>query len=269
MSRGLRLWGVILSAGDSSRMGSDKALLPWPPRPPDAAGAGRGARAAGALRPAPNNAGTLLDAAILALKPFTVAVIVVAGANTPRLAGIAAAHGARLVRNPAPEQGQFSSLQTGLRALRAGGGDAAAITPVDCPPLMPASLERLVAALAPALDRGKWAVAPENRRRHGHPLLAGRELIAAWLAAPATGNARAINRAHEAQFEYVAVADAWLGVELNTPAQYAALAAQLALVRYARRTGLALRAWPRDGAPGAPVAPNKRAGEARVPAPIK
>jgi molybdopterin-guanine dinucleotide biosynthesis protein A len=58
--------GVILSAGASSRMGRDKALLPWPP-------------AASGSTPSPNE--TLLSAAIAALQPFTQAVIVVAGKN--------------------------------------------------------------------------------------------------------------------------------------------------------------------------------------------
>ena len=60
---------------------------------------------------------TLLAAAILALRPLTRAVIVVAGENAESLAPIVDANGAFLVRNPNPERGQFSSLQTGLRGL--------------------------------------------------------------------------------------------------------------------------------------------------------
>lgn len=204
MSGKLRLWGVVLAAGDSTRMGTDKALLPWPPES--------------------SATGTLLSAAIQAMAPWTEAVIVVAGRNAERLAPIAVARGAKLVENPTPERGQFSSLQTGLRALRAGGGDAAMIAPVDCPPLAAASLERLCAAFGGALRRGQWAVAPERGGRHGHPLLAGRELIEAFLAAPTTANAREINQTHAGRIEYVTVDDAALGAELNTPHDYEALA---------------------------------------------
>jgi len=111
--------GVILSAGASSRMGRDKALLPWPPAAPGSAHS-------------PSE--TLLSAAIAALQPFTQAVIVVAGKNAVNLAPVIAATGARLVENPAPDRGQFSSLQVGLAEALNQGFDAAMITLVDCPP---------------------------------------------------------------------------------------------------------------------------------------
>lgn len=197
----LRMCGVILAAGASTRMGRDKALLPWPP--------------------AAGSAETLLSAAIAALKPIADALIVVAGRNAEQLRPVAERCGAALACNPAPERGQFSSMQTGLAAALEMGCDAAAITPVDCPPLSAASLARLRAALEAALARGAWAVAPENGGRRGHPLLAGRSLIEAFLAAPATGSAREVKHAHAEKFEYVAVPDALLSADLNTPEEYA------------------------------------------------
>lgn len=196
---------MILAAGASSRMGTDKALLPWPPGAP-----------AGS---------TLLSAAILALLPFTSAVIVVAGTNADRVAPLVASCGASMVRNPAPERGQFSSLQIGLREVLARGCNAAMITPVDCPPLTAATLERLRAAFEKSLARGQWAVAPESNGRRGHPLFAGRALIDAFLNAPLTSNAREVKRAHAQSFDYVPVADLHLSADMNTPEEYAALSA--------------------------------------------
>ncbi len=199
---------VILAAGASSRMGRDKALLPWP---------------------ADSKSSTLLSAAIAALKPFTEAVFVVAGNNEAALEPVAAARGAMLVRNPAPERGQFSSMQTGLQAALGHGFENAMIAPVDCPPLSKPSLERLRNAFEQARARGAWAVAPENNGRHGHPLLAGRELIEAFLNAPATSNARAVKHAHASRLEYVSVPDPLLAADLNTPDEYAEAAAQFEL----------------------------------------
>lgn len=167
---------------------------------------------------------TLLAAAILALKPFTCSVVVVAGRNAAALAPTVHARGACLAVNPAPWRGQFSSLQVGLRELLVRNCDAAMITPVDCPPLSAASLELLAASFSAALARGLWAVAPENGGKHGHPLLASRELIGAFLAAPAVGNARAVLRKHPERIGYVSVPEALLKAGLNTPEDYAALA---------------------------------------------
>ncbi len=199
------LCGLILAAGFSSRMGRDKALLPWPP-----------SNATGA---------TLLSAAIAAFQPFTQHVIVVAGKNADSLAPIVAASGASMAINPAPECGQFSSMQIGLRAVLAHNCDAAMITLVDCPPLSASSLKLLCEAFDQALARGQWAVAPEHNGRRGHPLLAARPLIDAFLAAPITGNARDVKRAHAQRFACITVPDSYLTADVNTPEQYAAVSA--------------------------------------------
>lgn len=213
MANAPHLCGLILAAGQSSRMGTDKALLPWPPSAP------------GTTTP---SAQTLLSAAILALQPFTRAVIVVAGKNSDRITLITDACGAVSVHNPDPERGQFSSLQIGLREVLARGCDAAMITPVDCPPLAPSSLALLSASFERALARGLWAAVPENNGKHGHPLLANRDLINAFLAAPATSNAREVLHAQAQRIEYVSVPDPLAKAGLNTPQEYATLAAKRA-----------------------------------------
>lgn len=192
-------------------MGKDKALLPWPPALPGTAFS-------------PGH--TLLSAAISTFKPFAEAIVVVAGKNTDNIAPVVSANGASLVRNPAPEHGQFSSLQVGLREVLALGYDAAMIAPVDCPPLSAASLEHLCASFEQALSTGKWAVAPQNNGKHGHPLLAGRALIDAFLLAPSTSNARAVKRTCPQAIEYVSVPEALIRADVNTPEEYAALAAR-------------------------------------------
>jgi CTP:molybdopterin cytidylyltransferase MocA len=225
-----QLCGLILAAGESSRMGTDKALLPWPPpsRVPQVSILRPGIPQPSAPSAAPLAKQTLLSAGILAVQSLTQAVIVVAGRNADSLTPIVDANGAILVRNPAPERGQFSSLQTGLRELLARGYHAAMITPVDCPPLRSASLELLIAGFVRALARDLWAVAPENNGKHGHPLLVNRDLIEAFLTAPVTSNAREVLHANAHRIEYIPVPDTLAKAGLNTPQDYADRGAKIA-----------------------------------------
>jgi CTP:molybdopterin cytidylyltransferase MocA len=206
MQQTVQLAGLVLAAGDSTRMGVDKALLPWPPPSPGEA----------------ESHHTLLSAALVALDPFTRFNVVVAGRNADAIATMVGACGAYLVRNPKPEKGQFSSLQIGLRELLDRGCNAAIITPVDCPPLSAASLERLRHAFLGAAIADVWAVAPEHDGKHGHPLLASRNLIDAFLKASVTGNAREVLHANASRVVYVPVPEPLAKAGLNTPEDYAA-----------------------------------------------
>jgi molybdenum cofactor cytidylyltransferase len=209
MSRAASFAGVILAAGDSSRMGRDKALLPWPP---PAAGQ------------APSSE-TFLSATIHSLALATEFVVVVVGKNEAALAPIIYGQGASLVVNPDPDRGQFSSLQVGLHEVLNHGRDATMVTLVDRPPVSTATVQTLRDAFA-AADQSIWAVVPEFSGKHGHPYLVGREMMEAFLRVPATSNARDIEHAHQEHIQYVRVDDPLVALNINTPEDYAALRAR-------------------------------------------
>ncbi len=139
------------------------------------------------------------------------------------MAPIVYAAGASVVVNPDPERGQFSSLQAGLQEVLNRGRDAAMITLVDRPPVKPATIQLLSEAFDQAQLHSKWAVVPECQGKHGHPILAGRELLEAFLRAPASSSAREIEHAHLDEIIYVPVDDPEVIANVDTPEQYAAL----------------------------------------------
>jgi len=202
----LGVCGVILAAGESSRMGRDKALLPWPPQ------AAQGA-----------SGSTFLSAAINLFAPYVDVVLVVVGKNERNLMPVVYANGASLVVNPEPERGQFSSMQTGLQEVLNRGRDAALITLVDRPPVATATVEAIESAFERALRNGKWAVVPEHQGKHGHPILAGREMIEAFLKASPLSSARDVMHAHGDKVVYIPVEDPHAVANVNTPEEYAAL----------------------------------------------
>src|ERR1700722_7389998 len=207
MQRAASFAGGILAAGESSRMGMDKALLPWPPQ--------TGERL-------PSRA-TFLSAAIRSFAFSTDFVVVIVGKNEEAVAPAAFAEGASVVVNPDPDRGQFSSLQVGLHEVLNRGRDAAMITLVDRPPVNSTTI-RILREAFEAAGNDTWAVVPEFSSQHGHPYIAGRELIEAFLQAPVSGSAREVEHAHQQHVVYLPVDDAAVALNINTPDDYAKLA---------------------------------------------
>ena len=191
--------GVILSAGASSRMGRDKALLPW-------------------------RDGTFLSAAISALQAVTELVIVVGGTNAPNLMPIVNAQAAFLEVNPDPQQGQFSSLQVGLQAVLNRGRDAAVVTLVDRPAANVETIAQVQEAFLSSNEK-IWAAVPDFQGKHGHPYVIGREMIEAFLRAPAQSSARDIEHANQDHILYVSVNDPLVATNVDTPEEYEKLRA--------------------------------------------
>jgi molybdenum cofactor cytidylyltransferase len=198
--------GVILAAGGSSRMGRDKALLPWPPAIPGQVPSSE----------------TFLSTAIRSLSLATEFVVVVVGKNEKALAPIIYAQGASLVANPDPDRGQFSSLQVGLHEVLDHGRDAAMVTLVDRPPVGAGTTQILRDAFVIS-GQNTWAIIPEFSAQHGHPYLIGREMIEAFLRVPATSSARDVEHAHRDHIQYVKVDDPLVALNINTPEDYRGL----------------------------------------------
>jgi molybdenum cofactor cytidylyltransferase len=209
MTRAASFAGVILAAGESSRMGANKALLPWPPRGPGQ----------------PSSSETFLSAAIRSLSQAADFVLVVAGRNEAELAPVVYADGASLIVNPDPDRGQFSSLQIGLHEVLNRGWDAAIVTLVDRPPVRVETIQKLRDAFQSAA-MSTWTVIPEFDGKHGHPFVVGREMIEVFLQALATGTARDVEHKYQAHIEYVTVSDPCVVLNINTPEEYAALLAR-------------------------------------------
>lgn len=195
MSRAPSFVGVILAAGESSRMGRDKALLDWRGR-------------------------SFLEATLELLAPHTQLSIVVAGKNAEALASIVYAKAGFLIVNQRPELGQFSSLQIGLQEVLNHGRDAAIVALVDRPPCEPSTVELLLGEFAEAYLKGNWAVVPEYGGKHGHPFVVGREMMEAFLRAPATSSAREVEHSLVDRILYFPVEDPLVAVNVDTPEDY-------------------------------------------------
>jgi molybdenum cofactor cytidylyltransferase len=185
---------LLLAAGESSRMGRPKPLLPWHGEPLIAYQV-RQLRCAGAAD-----------------------VVAVLGHEAETAGPLVEAAGVRVVLNPRYKEGRASSLRAGAAALP-DATDAVIILGVDQP--RPAAVIRAV--LEAHLTAGSLITTPLYHGRGGHPVvLSGALLPELRAVTEAAEGLRAVVRRHAAARLRVPVEDPIVLVEFNTPAEYAA-----------------------------------------------
>jgi molybdenum cofactor cytidylyltransferase len=194
--------GVLLAAGGSTRMGRPKALLPV------------------------SSGDTFVSRIVATLSAGGVArgVVVTRSEWAPMVARLAGSRTA-VVINPAPERGQFSSLQCGLAALP-GTWSLVIITLVDVPLITADTVRSLIRAQH--MTRAD-VVRPERAGRHGHPFLVSRRVVDALLAADPSETARSVLREYAAATVDVPVADDGPFADVDTPEDYERLLRRAAM----------------------------------------
>lgn len=189
--------GVVLAAGLSRRMGREKVLL----------------RLGGA---------TPLERVIDGLKAAGVAQpIVVLREDLTEGIALAGRRGARVVVNAHPEDEMLLSIRLGIAAL-AASVDVFFVWPADHPAVAADTLRGLLARAAP-----ERVVIPVYRGHRGHPALVGRALLGDITAIPPGEGLHRLWRDRPEVLEEFAVADEGVVLDMNTPEDYARVAAKL------------------------------------------
>ena len=191
--------GIILAAGESSRMGRDKALLPL----------GRE---------------TFLERLIEILRGEVSPLLVVLGhhaeeivARISRPAGPARPDDFQIVRNPDYKLGQLSSLQAALRSLQGQSVAGALVCLVDHPAITTAVVR---AVLERFRTRQPEIIIPTCRGRRGHPVFFSAKLFPELLDAPLDQGARVVVRRHAAAVELVETGEEGILLDVDRPDDY-------------------------------------------------
>lgn len=187
---------VVLAAGESSRLGAFKPLLPWP---------------------AAESAETLVAYQVRQLRQAGLApVVVVTGSRADEVGAAAVGAEAVVAHNPQYPSGKASSVRTGVAATPEGL--PLLIVGVDQP--RPAWIYRRLVA---ACREGHDLVIPTYAGRRGHPPIFPAHLRAELLAVQEESfGLRAVVQRYAADVAHVEIASPLMLVNLNTPEELAA-----------------------------------------------
>jgi molybdenum cofactor cytidylyltransferase len=185
--------GIILAAGESSRMKSPKALL-----------------SIGNTTFAEHLASMMRGGKI---NP----VFLIAGAHVEE---IRAAYRDKpefvIVQNSQYPLGQISSLKAGIRQLPTGVLSAM-IWPVDIPLVKPHTVTTLVSEFE---RQQPPIVIPVFDGKHGHPVIYGHAALQSVLALKADQTAKELRNIYKDQILYVEVHDPAVLIDIDTPEDY-------------------------------------------------
>ena len=182
----MKLAAIVLAAGKSSRMGTNKLLLE-----------------VGGKR--------VLDHILSKLSPIT--TIVVLGHRPEDIRGLAENQGAKTVLNPDYEMGMTTSFQAGLRALP-DGVEAVFMVLSDTFGFNSELLARMVVALTENEDA--LIVSPVHDSKRGHPVLFRREVLDEFTELCDDETMKDVVNRHESRHIYVE-SDIWATIDLDTP----------------------------------------------------
>ncbi len=183
------LAAVILAAGESSRMGSPKALLAHQGRP-------------------------FLEHLIEVTRhPQVTVQRVVLGAHAEETLSQLKLDPASVVVNPDWRQGQLSSIHAALKSLPTNT-DGMLLCLVDHPLITKALVGELIEEFYAS---GKPIVLPTYKGKRGHPVIFASRLYAELLAAPADKGARTVVWAHAEEVLEVPTIEEGVVLNLNDP----------------------------------------------------
>ncbi len=198
---------VILAAGDSSRMGFPKALLPL-------------------------GAGTFLGHILDTLDELKLpATRVILGNQETRIRPLLISRRVHIHVNPNPERGQFSSMRLALENLPPDCRGCL-MWPVD-QPLISAALVRSLIRLF--LNSTASLAMPDRGGKAGHPAIFGRGLIAELLAAPPDANPKLIVARHKSGAVRLPTEDRGTVEDIDTPEDYLRLTGETLASALAQR----------------------------------
>ncbi len=187
------IWAVVLAAGESRRMGTQKLLLPF-------------------------GETTVVGAVVgTALASRVDRILAVLGADRDAIGQKLEPLGIDLAVNEEFAKGMLSSVQAGLRALPAGA--EAAIVMLGDQPFLPA---RVVDEVIEGFRRsGKGIVVPTFQGRRGHPVLISLKYRDEVLALDPADGLRRLLRAHPEDVFEAEVEDANILRDMDVPEDYA------------------------------------------------
>jgi molybdenum cofactor cytidylyltransferase len=185
--------GLILAAGESSRMKRDKALLIY-------------------------HGLTFLETLVLKLRGAGIEnIAVVLGHHANEIERAVNLAGVRVVLNPDYRRGQTSSLQTGLAALDELSPDAVMLCLVDHPVVSAEIIGKLMSSFE---KDHPPAVIPTLDGQRGHPVVINHTLFAEILALPPDGGANSILRKYRDATQLVEVEDRSILLDVDDPEAY-------------------------------------------------
>lgn len=186
------LAAVILSGGESSRMGSPKALVQLGP-----------------------GGQTFLEHLLKITRQSEIGCTrIVLGAHTAEISKALSLDPASIVVNPDWKKGQISSIQAAIRSLPAGQTDGAMLFLVDHPLISAGLVAELIAQFKKS---GRPIVVPTFHGKRGHPVIFAERLYGELLAVSPDQGAREVVWAHANEVLEVPTDEEGIILNLNSP----------------------------------------------------